>query len=54
MIPPNNQDGAPRSISDLRSWDFFGRITDNVEEKFTKFSGEPRDAREKLCNMTYF
>ena len=25
-----------------------------VEEKFTKFSGEPRDARENLCNTTCF
>jgi hypothetical protein len=25
-----------------------------VEEKFTKFSGKPRDARENLCNTTLF
>ena len=25
-----------------------------VEEKFSKFSGEPRDARQILCNMTCF
>ena len=27
-------------------------LDEEVEEKFTKFSGEPRDARENLCNTT--
>ena len=29
-------------------------LMEEVEEKFTKFSGERRDAREILCNTTCF
>ena len=29
-------------------------VPTEVEEKFMKFSGEPRDAREILCHTTYF